>query len=254
MDFGENLRAMRGAKGITQKELGEKIGVTPVTIGNWERGTRQPSFEFLVKLANALSVSTDVLLNNPRNDQCISLLIDRYIALDEHGRKAVDAICAIEYERVKPQTKVVQLPASKPATKRKRYLPFYTSPSAAGIAAPLEGADFEMLLADNSVPDDADFAVRISGDSMEPYIDDGSMVFVKEVTDIENGEVGIFCVDGAMYCKQFYKSENGNVYLLSANSNRIDANITLDADCSSSFYVSGKVLMNSIPYPDYFEH
>ena len=109
-----------------------------------------------------------------------------------------------------------------------------------------------MILVDNSVPSDADFAVRIQGDSMEPYISDGSMVFVNKDAEITNGDVGIFCVDGAMYCKQFFKDTDGNVYLLSANPNRTNANVFLSADCGSEFRSSGKVIMESIPLPDYF--
>ena len=47
MNFSENLKSIRSDAGMTQKSLGEKIGVTSVTIGNWERGVRQPSFELL---------------------------------------------------------------------------------------------------------------------------------------------------------------------------------------------------------------
>ncbi len=45
MDFSENLKTIRLGRGMTQKSLGQSIGVTPVTIGNWERGARQPSFD-----------------------------------------------------------------------------------------------------------------------------------------------------------------------------------------------------------------
>lgn len=111
-----------------------------------------------------------------------------------------------------------------------------------------------MLLADDSVPADADYAVCISGDSMEPYIHDGQMVFVKETQELYDGDVGIFCVDGAMYCKQYYVDEDRNLHLLSANPNRINANIYVDGESGSSVKCCGKVLLGkSIPLPDYFE-
>ena len=66
MDFNENLKSIRCNAGITQKSLGEMIGVTSVTIGNWERGVRQPSFELLPKLADALDTSIDALLGKSR--------------------------------------------------------------------------------------------------------------------------------------------------------------------------------------------
>lgn len=50
---------------------------------------------------------------------------------------------------------------------------------------------------------DADYAVRISGKSMEPTITDGSIVFVKHVNELNEGDIGIFLVDGNVMCKRY---------------------------------------------------
>ena len=50
---------------------------------------------------------------------------------------------------------------------------------------------------------DADYAVRISGTSMEPTITDGSIVFVKRVHELNGGDIGIFLVDGNIMCKRY---------------------------------------------------
>ena len=247
---------------MTQKSLGEKIGVTSVTIGNWERGVRQPSFELLPKLADALDTSVDALLGKhrtARRNLAEEELLANYRQLDAHGQKLVRIICNTELERLKlRKPEVIRFPEKKQerkvARKHNRYIPFYLTPPAAGIAVPLEGDEFEMLLADDSVPTDADYAVCISGDSMEPYIHDGEMVFVKETQELYDGDVGIFCVDGAMYCKQYYVDEERNLHLLSANPNRINANIYVDGESGSSVKCCGKVLLGkTIPLPDYFE-
>jgi len=265
MDFGNRLKSLRISSGYTQKELGKKIGVTEVTIGNWERGTKTPGLAAIISLGDALSVSLDTLADfKPPNDRRTTLLpeegslIEKYRRLDVFGRKAVSTICEIELARLtegqqKHNTggKILTFPSRM---EKQRYIPAYRSPSAAGIAVPLEGNEFEMILADSSVPADADFAVRIQGDSMSPYIEDGSMVFVSKSGEISNGDVGIFCVDGAMYCKQFFKDQHGNVYLLSANPDREDANVFLAADSGSTLSASGKVILGaSIPLPEYFE-
>ena len=265
MEFGKRLKSYRLNKGYTQKDLSAKIGVSEVTIGNWERGTKAPNLGALLSLASTLQVSLDALtgLPSPENEQQIILentersLIERYRELDRYGKQAVDMICSIEFSRVsakpeltKRQGKVIDFPVQK---ERERYIPAYTSPSAAGYAIPLEGDEFEMLLADDSVPAEADFAVRIQGDSMSPYIEDGSMVFINKDAEITNGDVGIFCVDGAMYCKQFFRDAEGNVHLLSANPDRIDTNVFLNADCGSELRASGKVIISNIPLPDYFD-
>lgn len=89
--------------------------------------------------------------------------------------------------------------------------------SAAGYSVPLDGDDFKMILVDENVPSDADSAVDIQGNSMYPYIQDGDTVYVKKDCELSIGDVGIFCVDGAMYCKQYYINEESNLTLVSGN-------------------------------------
>lgn len=60
--FPERLKEMRLKRGLTQKELGEKVGVKQNTFTNWEKGKREPNFDNLIKLANILNTTTDELL------------------------------------------------------------------------------------------------------------------------------------------------------------------------------------------------
>lgn len=59
--FSVRLKELRLKKGLTQTELGEKVGVKQSTFTNWENGKREPSFENLIKLADLLEVSLDSL-------------------------------------------------------------------------------------------------------------------------------------------------------------------------------------------------
>lgn len=270
MDFQERLRSFRIRNSMTQQHLASRVGVRPETIGNWERGSRLPSFEYLIKLASALGISVDDLLGGSKSenaptaiDKKADELLRKYKMLDIPGKRAVEVICNIELERVRPSCGNVTVfrddasirtraKGSAEYKERKRYMPFYSSPSAAGIAAPLEGNDFEMILVDDTVPNDADYAVRISGDSMEPFISDGDMVYVKECSDLSDGDVGIFCVDGSMYCKQYHVDKDGNLQLLSANPNREDCNVYASCDGGDTVRCCGKVILSfSIPFPDY---
>lgn len=63
----ENLRRIRKAKGLTQKELGKMVDVSESMIGMIEKGTRSPSFELLLKLGEALDCSIDDLLRGNKN-------------------------------------------------------------------------------------------------------------------------------------------------------------------------------------------
>lgn len=57
IDIGENIREIRKLKGMTQAELGKKIGMSYQQIGQYENGKRNPKLQTIKKLAIALEVS-----------------------------------------------------------------------------------------------------------------------------------------------------------------------------------------------------
>lgn len=259
MDFGNKLKYLRTENGMTQQDLASSIGVTTVCIGNWERGIRKPTMDMLMSLSKVFKTSIDYLVGvqtyNTGHTTLTPgelLLLKNYQSLDYFGKKAVDSICALEKQRVdslkkKTSSKIIEIQKAS-----ERFIPKYSTPSAAGFNVPLDGDDFEMILVDDSVPDDADYAVNIQGNSMLPYIHDGDTVFVKKDAELSIGDVGIFCVDGAMYCKQYYLDEENNLVLVSANPELKSSNIHVYTDSGSSVKFLGKVLLNGrVELPDY---
>lgn len=61
-DLGSNIKTMREKVGMTQAELGEKIGVSGVAIMRYEKGLREPNINTLQKIAVALNVPVTQLL------------------------------------------------------------------------------------------------------------------------------------------------------------------------------------------------
>ena len=57
MNIGERLRALRKEAGLTQKELGERLGVSASMIGQYETNLRKPKYETLERIASVLDVS-----------------------------------------------------------------------------------------------------------------------------------------------------------------------------------------------------
>lgn len=57
LTFGERLKKIRQEKGMSQRELGEILGVTQQTIAQYEKIKETPKAETLLRLANALGVS-----------------------------------------------------------------------------------------------------------------------------------------------------------------------------------------------------
>lgn len=77
----DRLKALRQKSNLTQKELGEKIGLTNKTISNYEKGDRQPNNETLLELARLFGVSVSYLLGETDNqkllDNTIVILTDK---------------------------------------------------------------------------------------------------------------------------------------------------------------------------------
>lgn len=61
MGIHENIKKYRKLNDLTQKELAEKIGVSTITIQNYENSRRTPNYETLTKIANALHISINDL-------------------------------------------------------------------------------------------------------------------------------------------------------------------------------------------------
>ncbi len=59
---GRQIAALRKAKGITQSELGERIGVSFQAVSKWERGETLPDTAILPDLARILETTVDGIL------------------------------------------------------------------------------------------------------------------------------------------------------------------------------------------------
>ena len=60
--FPEILKYLREEKGLSQIELGKKLGLGEATIGRWERGRQIPNIEYLETLARFFGVTAGYLI------------------------------------------------------------------------------------------------------------------------------------------------------------------------------------------------
>lgn len=230
MTIGSRIRAAREAKGMTQPQLAEMIGnITSNGISMWENNKNRPDFDRLSKLCEILDISADEILgikidvNRPTFEE-----IERnkkIRVLDEHGLEMVDFVVNKEYARMMAQVK------------KKEHLlkmKWYSIPASAGTGSFLDNSPYESILVhESSEAEAADFALSVSGDSMEPEFHDGDKVFVKEQKTVEEGEIGIFVINGEAYIKQL-----GKKCLISLNSKYKPIQLYPD----DSVYCCGKVL------------
>lgn len=246
MTFGERVRARRGELDMTRVELAALLGISPSAVGNYETGVSFPKEEIMLRLFDALEVDPNTLFqdsfqyNKRALDPKEQRLLEGYRGLSALGRETVrtmvEALCADRDEAEK-------VPGAEP-----RMIPLYRTPAAAGYAAPAFGEDFDYIPVTGDVPPAAEFAVRIQGDSMAPYIADGSVAYVNR-DPLKAGDVGIFCVDGDVFCKQYYKDPAGIVYLFSLNRARADADVVLPSSGGRSLVCFGRVILRAFPLP-----
>ncbi len=77
MDFASRLKQLRNEKSLSKLELSETAQVHHVQIGRYENKGAMPSTDVLTKLANALNVSAEYLLNGTNDDFANKTLIDK---------------------------------------------------------------------------------------------------------------------------------------------------------------------------------
>ena len=248
MSLGDQIRRRREDIGLSRAELADRLGVSRSAVGNYETGISTPKEDVLLRLFDALGVDPNYLYQDsfrqepflPGSDEERALL-EKYRALPLVGRQTVHALL--------DALGTWQTETAEGTESESRVIPLYASPAAAGFAAPVFGEDYEPLTVTGDVPAGAELAVRIQGDSMAPYIADGSVVYVNH-DPLRNGDVGIFCVDGDMLCKQYYKDPLGMVYLFSLNRRRAEMDVVFHQGSGRSLTCFGRVMMRSLPLPE----
>ena len=208
--LGAQIRKYRELRQMTQKQLAEKIGESSGSvIYNWEKGIGRPDCDKLVRLCDILDISADELLGcksmarRPTATEWDS--IQKYRALDEHGKEVVNYLIDSEYKRIR-------LSMKKPKPRMLK-VDYYNYPASAGTGNLLENEIPEQILVEECTEaEKADYAIPVSGDSMEPTYHDGVKVFVEKCDSVDIGEVGIFVINGDVYIKEL-----GNKCLISHN-------------------------------------
>lgn len=212
----ENLKRARENAGLTQTQAAQKIGVSDGTYKNYEQGKREPNGDKIVTIANAFGVTTDYLLGRPDAkeptdpidklmtvDEMEKDLLREWLSLDEASRKSfLDVLRKIVAADQKRQTA---------ASKRAAYLLHRLSRHkvSAGLGYNLDDDDNwqEAEVVETAAVHQADFAVEVDGDSMEPDYLNGDILLVQSTPTIEVGEVGVFTLNGDGYVKELGEGE-----------------------------------------------
>lgn len=247
----ERIKSTIELRDISYGELSKLTDIPKSALQRYATGeTEKIPIDRVKAIARALNVSAQYLMgwddraasNEDTGDTPRILHIHN--ALNPSGQEELERygnyLCAQEiYQRKDTEPHI-------------EYIRHYIVPAAAGYASPIEGEDYELIPLDPRAPRSADFCISVSGDSMEPYIADGSIAYVKRGVSLQPFDVGVFYVDGDVLVKQFCHDAFRNLYLLSANPAREDANRFISAESGSRVVCYGKVLLpNRLPRPIY---
>ena len=70
-DFGNHLRMLRERYGISQEELGRRVGRAGSVISNYENNLKLPSLDVLITMSEIYNVSLDYLVGFNKEDQVL---------------------------------------------------------------------------------------------------------------------------------------------------------------------------------------
>lgn len=214
--FEDRLKRLREARGLSQKEVAEALGIPPTTYSGYENNKREPNSTILIKLGRYFGVTLDYLLdyhceNLSKEENIKSNIIftdkekthiKKYRTLDEHGKKMVNFTLNEEYTRC---TQTEQTPSIN--------LPFSLLKASAGTGDWLDDEQFDTIsVFDTPEARKADIVIEVDGNSMLPDFSDGDRVFVRLQPSVYENDIGIFFVDGCGYIKKM-----GNNELISTN-------------------------------------
>lgn len=208
----EKLKARRKELKLTQKEIAEELGISFQAYSAWERGIKEPSKEKVAQLENILKVAKGYFTQIE--------IVRLYNSLSNQGKEKV-----VLYARNLAQEEQAQKVADM--SKRLYEYRVYERMSA-GIGASVYGdQNFDTVYFNEELAHD--FASWVSGDSMEPKYQSGSVALIRETGFDYDGAVYAVVCNNQTYIKRVYREEDG-LRLVSINPKYKDIFISYEED------------------------
>lgn len=195
-DVGYIIQEERKEQSITLKELAEHIGVSEKTLSEYEQNLRPIPEKMFDCIANAFGMSAASFLNK----------YNLYGDIPEQFEGDADAYEAfLEAERLDHERELNQKNHSVDKWLEENasplgpivYLPILGRVAAGnGVIARDEIIGHEFVDADRLCSGENYFWLRVKGDSMNPKIEDGDLVLVKQQTSVDSGDYAVVIVGG----------------------------------------------------------
>lgn len=102
---GDRLKRLRKEKKLTQKELGEKINVSKVSVSGYESGERTPDTDNLRRLADFFDVTSDYLLGRSDDPR---LTETQQKQVDEEYKEIMEILDSLPEEKKKEKIEQIK--------------------------------------------------------------------------------------------------------------------------------------------------
>lgn len=243
-----------------QQELTDYLGLKKTAFSDWKGGKSNSYRRYLIEIAEFFGVSLDFLVFGKEQPNLADItndekeLLSLYKELDpqdkgsvlgkaeglaEAARRRKAELEVSKKEKTEFKSKITLFPEPELTEEEDEteeeyiYLPLSDNPASAGTGMYLDG-DYAESVRVRATPEArrSDFAVKVSGDSMEPRFRNGDIVLVSK-EPVEIGETGIFVYEGDGYIKQL-----GEDCLISLN----PAYPNIPIKDRDSFFCQGKVV------------
>ena len=208
----EKLKARRKELKLTQREIAEQLGISFQAYSAWERGVKEPSKEKVFQLENILKV--------PKGYFTQIEIVRLYHSLSKQGQEKV-VLYARNLSQEEQAQKVIAMP------ERLYEYRVYERMSAGIGASVYDDQNFDTVYFNEELAHD--FASWVSGDSMEPKYQNGSVALIRETGFDYDGAVYAVVCNNQTYIKRVYREENG-LRLVSINPKYKDIFISYEED------------------------
>lgn len=214
-----NIKRLINENGISQKDLSEKIGISPSTMSDYMNLRAKPSHAVLQKIADYFNV----------------------------GKSDIDTT----YKDIEFISNRNQLPS--------RTYKMFNSSVAAGLPSTIEGMfeydlkDIELpnILMNGYAGHDDILIMKVNGDSMNNVIPHDSLIGVKkwEVENLRKNDIVVFSDNGEFSMKRYLNDEkNQRIIFRPDSSDDSFSDVIIDYENADNLNILGKVIVSIINY------
>lgn len=228
MSLVDRIKLAAVENGLTLAAIEKKLGFGNSTIRKWDKNS--PSLDKVTATANLLNVSVSWLATGSGEGKTSETLskddldvLNKYRMLSDLNKMKIDyfmEICLLDVPTKKASYNNIEETHSGGSVVREAATTYKTQAKEIAVLGyvaagePIEG--ISIPLGYISAPVSADYALIAKGHSMEPVIQDGEYIFVRNCDSLNPEDIGIFYIDGNVTCKQ-YSPTSSTMVLRSLN-------------------------------------